>query len=303
MERVSYSLKELCRAADVTERTVRYYIAEGLLPPPSGTGPFSRYGYEHWLRLQFIRRLKDEYLPLSEIKNLLADKPLNQLENIARRTGLITGVAEAGADGDAQDSYLESLLEPGRDQALQFLRQQMRTTDSELSDKGEQKSEPTEPSPAPKPVEYGEEASKAREGGTGKLVVREEFSPPPAPPSYYAAPAMPSYAPPPSGAAPANFAAPPPMPMGAPPAPASAPRQRGLFKASYSPAESFAAPAAAQPQPPAFEPNEPEEVSGQSWERITVAPGIELHVESSIANRHRPALNLLIREVRRLFGK
>ncbi|MCC6705677.1 MAG: MerR family DNA-binding transcriptional regulator, partial [Thermomicrobiales bacterium] len=33
-----YSLQELSDAAGVSPRTVRYYIAEGLLPPPEPAG-------------------------------------------------------------------------------------------------------------------------------------------------------------------------------------------------------------------------------------------------------------------------
>ncbi|MBL8128342.1 MAG: MerR family DNA-binding transcriptional regulator, partial [Chloroflexia bacterium] len=33
------TLADLTEAADVSTRTVRYYIAEGLLPPPEGAGP------------------------------------------------------------------------------------------------------------------------------------------------------------------------------------------------------------------------------------------------------------------------
>jgi hypothetical protein len=39
----SYSLDELTSLADVTTRTVRYYIAEGLLPPPATIGRNASY--------------------------------------------------------------------------------------------------------------------------------------------------------------------------------------------------------------------------------------------------------------------
>src|SRR5690349_12976872 len=120
-DKISYSLKELCRSLDVTERTVRYYITEGLLPPPTGSTPFnSRYGYEHWLRLHFIRRLKEEYLPLSEIKNLLAGRTVTELESLARRTGLLGEAASEteSAPQDSRDAYLESLLRPGHSELL-----------------------------------------------------------------------------------------------------------------------------------------------------------------------------------------
>ncbi|MFM9105650.1 MAG: helix-turn-helix domain-containing protein [Chloroflexota bacterium] len=67
-----YSLAELTEAARVSLRTVRYYIAEGLLPPPKGSGPASFYTPAHLERLKLIGRLKDAYLPLREIRRRLA---------------------------------------------------------------------------------------------------------------------------------------------------------------------------------------------------------------------------------------
>ncbi len=84
METKSHNLKDLCRLAGVTERTVRYYIKEELLPPPIGSGAFSRYSEEHRLRLQVIRQLKTEFLPLSEIKRLLAGRTVSELAELAR---------------------------------------------------------------------------------------------------------------------------------------------------------------------------------------------------------------------------
>jgi DNA-binding transcriptional MerR regulator len=67
-----WSLAELTDAADVSVRTVRYYIGEGLLPPPDGAGPGSSYGQGHLDRLRLIQRLKAGYLPLKEIRRRLA---------------------------------------------------------------------------------------------------------------------------------------------------------------------------------------------------------------------------------------
>ena len=66
------SLGELTEAARVSVRTVRYYIAEGLLPPPEGTGPGSAYTQGHLDRLRLIQRLKEAYLPLKEIRRRLS---------------------------------------------------------------------------------------------------------------------------------------------------------------------------------------------------------------------------------------
>ena len=67
----SYTVKELASRAGVTTRTIYYYVGEGLLPPPRGGGPASSYDDEHLLRLRLIRRLKEEYLPLAEIRRRL----------------------------------------------------------------------------------------------------------------------------------------------------------------------------------------------------------------------------------------
>ena len=63
-----YSLADLARLADVTPRTVRYYIAQGLLPAPEAAGPATRYGEGHLARLRLIRRLQRDHLPLAEIR-------------------------------------------------------------------------------------------------------------------------------------------------------------------------------------------------------------------------------------------
>ena len=66
------SLGDLTESAGVSVRTVRYYIAEGLLPPPEGAGPQSAYTPGHLDRLRLIQRLKAAYLPLKEIRRRLA---------------------------------------------------------------------------------------------------------------------------------------------------------------------------------------------------------------------------------------
>jgi DNA-binding transcriptional MerR regulator len=71
-EQERMSLAELTEEADVSVRTVRYYIGEGLLPPPAGAGPGSAYGRGHLDRLRLIQRMKAAYLPLKEIRRRLA---------------------------------------------------------------------------------------------------------------------------------------------------------------------------------------------------------------------------------------
>jgi DNA-binding transcriptional MerR regulator len=111
------SLAELTEAADVSVRTVRYYIGEGLLPPPEGAGPGSSYGRGHLDRLRLIQRLKSAYLPLKEIRRRLAGlsdddvQALLSVENERETAMLEEAVSYDASLADAR-KYL-SLLESG----------------------------------------------------------------------------------------------------------------------------------------------------------------------------------------------
>lgn len=80
----SYSLDELAREVGVTARTVRYYIAEGLLPPPDSIGRKARYSRDHLDRLRVIGQLKEQYLPLKEIRARLAEMTPEEIRQSAR---------------------------------------------------------------------------------------------------------------------------------------------------------------------------------------------------------------------------
>jgi DNA-binding transcriptional MerR regulator len=67
-----YTIQDLADVAEVTPRTIRYYVAQGLLPSPEGAGPGSRYSDGHLARLRLIRRLQREHLPLAEIRARIA---------------------------------------------------------------------------------------------------------------------------------------------------------------------------------------------------------------------------------------
>lgn len=75
-----YSLQELADAAGVSPRTVRYYIAEGLLPPPEPAGHRTSYSREQLSRLKLIGLLKEAYLPLKQIRSRLAGLERDELE-------------------------------------------------------------------------------------------------------------------------------------------------------------------------------------------------------------------------------
>ncbi len=66
-----YTLTELADLAGVTPRTVRYYIAQGLLPSVGVSGPGVKYDDTHLARLRLIRRLQGEHQPLADIRKQL----------------------------------------------------------------------------------------------------------------------------------------------------------------------------------------------------------------------------------------
>lgn len=79
----TFRLDDLARAADVSPRTVRYYVQRGLLPAPEFRGKDTTYGPEHLLRLRAIKRLQQARLPLEEIAARIAGATPAQIEHIA----------------------------------------------------------------------------------------------------------------------------------------------------------------------------------------------------------------------------
>ncbi len=70
-EDARYTLTELADLAGVTPRTVRYYLAQGLLPAVGVAGPGAKYDDAHLARLRLIKRLQREHQPLAEIRREL----------------------------------------------------------------------------------------------------------------------------------------------------------------------------------------------------------------------------------------
>jgi DNA-binding transcriptional MerR regulator len=76
-------LAKLAAAAGVTPRTIRYYVQQGLLPSPGTRGPGTRYDRSVLDRLQLIKLLQRQHLPLSEIR-----RRLESLDDEGVRTAL-----------------------------------------------------------------------------------------------------------------------------------------------------------------------------------------------------------------------
>lgn len=63
-----WSARDLADAAGTTVRTIHYYVAEGVLPPPEGQRRSAVYPYAHLARLRLVALLRDEGLSLSAIR-------------------------------------------------------------------------------------------------------------------------------------------------------------------------------------------------------------------------------------------
>jgi DNA-binding transcriptional MerR regulator len=64
-------INALATATDTSVRTLRYWVAEGILPPPTGRGLAATYGPGHRDRVTLIRRLQDAHQPLAAIRSQL----------------------------------------------------------------------------------------------------------------------------------------------------------------------------------------------------------------------------------------
>ena len=103
-----YSLADLARLADVTTRTIRYYVAQGLLPSPEAAGPATRYGEGHLARLRLIKRLQREHLPLAEIRGRLERMGDEEVQAVLDVTDSV--VPEPSQSGEDTLSYVRALM-------------------------------------------------------------------------------------------------------------------------------------------------------------------------------------------------
>src|ERR1041385_226960 len=84
------------------ERTIRYYLAEGLIQTPEEKqGTASVFSYLHLLQLLTVKKLQAEHLPIRKIRELVAGKSEPELE-------IMLGVRGAGGRKTDAKQYLRS---------------------------------------------------------------------------------------------------------------------------------------------------------------------------------------------------
>jgi DNA-binding transcriptional MerR regulator len=84
-----WKLDELAKRAGVSARTVRYYVQRGLLPPPDFRGKDTVYTREHLYRLEAIRKLQEQFLPLDAIQAELSRRTLDEIRELAEGRGTV----------------------------------------------------------------------------------------------------------------------------------------------------------------------------------------------------------------------
>ena len=67
-----FDLAELARLSGVPARTIRYYIAQELVPPPLGRGPGKHYDAAHLARLLAVRGLRQRGNDLASLRRAFA---------------------------------------------------------------------------------------------------------------------------------------------------------------------------------------------------------------------------------------
>lgn len=70
-ETARFSLSELVDASGMPERTVRFYIDQGLIPPALGKGRSRYYTPEHLQLLEQVKTLREQKLSIEEVRQRL----------------------------------------------------------------------------------------------------------------------------------------------------------------------------------------------------------------------------------------
>lgn len=123
------------------ERTVRFYLSEGLLPPsPEKQGTALVFGYIHLLALLTVKKLQSESLPIRKIREIITGRNENELEKIL-------GV-------NKEEDYKDKNIKKSKNEAQAFLETLLLESSSpmrELDDERPHFSRISHPAPASHP--------------------------------------------------------------------------------------------------------------------------------------------------------
>src|SRR5690242_16892572 len=104
------TIEELAERVNVPVRTIRFYISEGLLPGPGTRGKGTTYGEEHLLRLQLIRRLAEQHVPLAEQREMLERLSLPEVQALLDEQDQRAAALERASQAPSPKDYISALL-------------------------------------------------------------------------------------------------------------------------------------------------------------------------------------------------
>jgi DNA-binding transcriptional MerR regulator len=122
-----YTINELAKKANVSVRTIRFYINEGLLPGPQTRGRYTVYTDEYLDRLELIRRLKESFLPLKEIRATLTSLDWDDVRATLRDPRIRENAQQKkGKTGDETESIRK--VAETRSSALEYIQDLLSST-------------------------------------------------------------------------------------------------------------------------------------------------------------------------------
>jgi DNA-binding transcriptional MerR regulator len=108
---------ELAARVGIPVRTLRFYLAEKLLPGPGSRGRGAAYGREHLLRLRLIRRLVERRVPIAEIRDTLTRLSTPEVDALLQSEDRRAAELERTSPATSPRDYVAHLLTRSRPQA------------------------------------------------------------------------------------------------------------------------------------------------------------------------------------------
>ena len=99
-------------------RAIRYYVSNGLLDRPEGTGTSATYGYRHFLQLVSVKIRQREGATLETIKQEMSELTGDALERrvataLAAALGATAETRRVNSDGDGPSSWRRVVVADG----------------------------------------------------------------------------------------------------------------------------------------------------------------------------------------------
>ena len=148
----TFTIEELAAETDTSIRTVRYYIAENLLPGPGARGKSAVYTEDHLQRLRLIRLLTERRTPLADIRDLMARVSDEEIRALLAEEESFTQTRAERADSPR--AYISALLDQAR--AVREPMKPYTTSAPKPMKPSARRVEPQEPTSGPRPDQTSE---------------------------------------------------------------------------------------------------------------------------------------------------